>query len=40
MNQTRNLAPISVSTYNRLEHLKKTIQSLQENTLSICKNVQ
>lgn len=30
----RNLAPIGVSTYIRLEHLKKTISALQKNTLA------
>lgn len=28
------LAPISISTYSRLEHLKKTIQALEMNTLA------
>ena len=28
------LAPIAVSTYNRLEHLKKTINALRKNTLA------
>ncbi len=28
------LAPIGVSTYNRLNHLKKTIEALQKNTLA------
>jgi len=30
----RNLAPISISTYHRLEHLKQTIESLQKNNLA------
>ncbi len=30
----KNLAPISVTTYHRLEHLKKTIESLQKNELA------
>jgi len=29
-----SLAPISISTYSRLEHLTKTIESLQKNTLA------
>lgn len=28
------LAPISITTYHRLEHLKKTIESLKKNTLA------
>jgi hypothetical protein len=30
----RNLAPIGVSTYSRINHLKQTIEALQKNTLS------
>ena len=30
----KNLAPIGVSTYSRLKHLKQTIEALQKNTLA------
>lgn len=30
----RNLAPIGVSTYSRINHLKQTIEALQKNTLA------
>ncbi len=30
----KNLAPIGVSTYSRLNHLKQTIETLQKNTLA------
>jgi len=30
----KNLAPVGVSTYSRLKHLKQTIEALQKNTLA------
>lgn len=30
----KNLAPISISTYSRIEHLKQTVQALQMNALA------
>jgi hypothetical protein len=30
----RNLAPIGVSTYSRINHLKQSIEALQKNTLA------
>jgi len=34
MQSRNNLAPIAVSTYSRINHLKQTIEALQKNTLA------
>lgn len=34
MIQNMELAPISITTYNRLEHLKRTVESLKKNKLA------
>ena len=28
------LAPVGIATYSRLSHIKKTVESLQQNTLA------